>query len=107
MLGNSSELQAVRVVEAAPALIPTIAFESAPEVQNASGTGLGPEHTRVFEALTNDGLAASFHHARTVKESSLAIGPIEHPMLMMLEVSDLAGDILVGSGAQILKTSSG
>ena len=61
--GGEFDFEIIGVVEAVPAFVPTVAFEGQAQVQDAGGSGLGPEHPRLFEALADDGFAAALHHA--------------------------------------------
>ena len=65
-------IEMARVVEAVPARIPEIAHKQAAQVEDAFGTGFGPEHAGLLEALANDGLAAGLDDTRAIKEPLVA-----------------------------------
>jgi hypothetical protein len=67
------------LIQAVPAEISTVAQEEAPQVEDNLGTGLGPEHAGLLEALTDDGFTTGLDGTGTAKEAAVVEGH-SHPI---------------------------
>ena len=72
------------------------AFKQAAELQDVLGTGLAPEHARLFEPPPEDFLASGFDHAAAYEVTLLAKIAVTSALDVGGEVGDLAAhDFLV------------
>src|SRR5271169_1022 len=94
-------------MESIPAFVPAIALQGTAQDQHTFAAGFGPEHAGVFEALADHGPAAGFDYPRAAEQSGLTVGFIEHAVLMMLEVGDLAFQGTAAPATHLLEAAAG
>src|SRR5271157_5124811 len=98
-------LGSMRVESLFPELIPAVAGMDAAQGQYVFGTGLGPEHARLFAAGADHGFAAGLDDTGADKQALAPKGPVLHSFDIMDEVAQclvnrlslrLAGALLTG-----------
>src|SRR6266581_618108 len=77
-----------------PIVLKTAIEMRAAQCQDRVGSPDGPEHSRLFEARADDGLASSFDHTRANKQVLAAKLGITHPLGISLEVISLGANLL-------------
>src|SRR5207302_314146 len=77
-----------------PIVLKTAIEMRAAQCQDRVGSPDGPEHSRLFEARADDGLASSFDHPRANKQVLAAKLGITHPLGISLEVISLGANLL-------------
>ena len=77
-----------------PELIQAVACVNAPQSQDILGPRSSPEHSGLFAARADDGLAAGFNHARTNEETLFSEGAILHARDVIDEIAQCLLDVM-------------
>ena len=72
-----------------PKIFPTVAQNTTAQGDNTVRSPDCPVHTRLFQALPNDGSAPCLQDTRADKETSLPEIRIPHPSLVLFKITDL------------------
>jgi hypothetical protein len=72
-----------------PGRLPAVTLDQAAQGQDGLSTGLGPSHTGLFEALSDESFACCFHNPTGNRQSVADILGIMHSGSLIAEVSQL------------------
>ena len=73
-----------------PSRLPTITLDQAAQGQDRLTAGLGPRHTGLLEALSDEGFAGRFHHPAANGQPVADVLSVVHPVSLIAKISQLA-----------------